>query len=166
MKLNFARWAAGGVVSLFMVFPAAAATYTLSFFNVDDMMTGYITNSKFANKQILQIQFLQTGSIDFSKFVEPGKNSLLITDYNGPQGWTYGYNFQIDGQTYASDSCGTVNIYGCFANEQGPNNQVVFTKTINFGAPAPESATWVLMLIGFVGLGLVANRARGRAAAV
>jgi hypothetical protein len=117
-----------------------SAPYTLRLFNVDDVMSAYITNADYTDQLVLQATFLQdTGNVDISRYIEPGLNDLLIQDYNFFQGWTYGYDFEINGASYASGSCGTANVFGCNDNAQGPDNQVVFSTNIQFDAPSPPS---------------------------
>src|SRR3954469_4610778 len=92
----------------------AAPVYTLRLFNVDDVLTAYITNSNFTHTQFLSANFnVDTGFFDLSSFVRPGSNTLDLSLYNDHGGWTYGYDFRKDGVTVQSDSCGVVTLTGC-----------------------------------------------------
>jgi hypothetical protein len=155
-----ALWLGAGVVST----PVSAAVYTLDLYNVDDVMTAYITNSTYTSQEILQATFLQnTGSVNISGFVKPGMNDITIQDYNYYQGWTYGYNFSIDSVPFAVGSCGTANSYGCDNNAQSPINSIVFSTDVKFNVGGvPEASTWTMMLLGFAGLGFAVYHQRGR----
>ena len=152
----------------FLSTPASATVYTLDLYNVDDVMTAYITNSAYTNFEILQTTFLQnSGAVNISAFVLPGMNDITIQDYNEGQGWTYGYNFSINSVPFAVGSCGTANIYGCDNNEQGPINSIAFSTEIKFNVSGvPEAGTWLMMLFGFAGLGFAGYRRTSRARAI
>ena len=144
---------------------ANADVYTLDFYNVDDLMTGYITNSKNIDTPILQVSFLgNSGPVDISPYVTDGLNDIHIQEYNDYQGWTFGYTFAINGSTVSSGSCGVANYFGCNNNAQGPINAVVFATDIQFNVAnsvvrgVPEPSTWVMMLLGFAGIGLTGYR--------
>ena len=60
---------------------ANADVYTLDFYNVDDLMTGYITNSKKIDTPILQVSFLgNSGPVDISPYVTDGLNDIHIQE--------------------------------------------------------------------------------------
>jgi PEP-CTERM motif len=171
LKSNFGRACLGLVASTTIAVSAASASsvYTLQFYNIDDTMTGYISNSAFSGQEVLQASFLQdTGPVDISSFVRPGSNDILVTDYNGPAGWTYGFDFKIDGVTYDSGVCGSANTIGCNNSDVTHTNQIVFSHDIVFSTPrisaVPEPSTWVLLLSGFAGVGFAAYRRKSRAA--
>ena len=115
------------------VAPARAQnTYSLSFFNVDDVMTGTLNGT-----QVLQVTFNKTGSVNLTPLVAPGFNTLNIQDYNFGGGYTWGYSFLINGvqapnTTGQPLTCGTVNVFGCNNNDQNHQNQVVFNVNYVF----------------------------------
>lgn len=146
----------------------AAALFDLRFFNVDDTMTANITNSDFSDQKILEIGFSQNNPyVDISSFVRPGSNTLAINLFNGPSGYTYGYDFRKDGVSIASGQCGIFNTFGCDNDSYAQG--LVFTRNITFdGGTAqpvpeqavPEPATWLMMLLGFgvIGCAMRAKR--------
>src|SRR5215211_2448562 len=97
--------------------PANASTYLLKFYHVDDDMSAYITNSAFSQKLLFSKGFgADYPYVDISSYVRDGINALTLTLINGPAGYTYGYDFKIDGTSYASAACGIFNTYGCDAD--------------------------------------------------
>lgn len=133
LKSNFGRACLGLVASTTIAVSAASASsvYTLQFYNIDDTMTGYISNSAFSGQEVLQASFLQdTGPVDISSFVRPGSNDILVTDYNGPAGWTYGFDFKIDGVTYDSGVCGSANTIGCNNSDVTHTIRLFFLMTL------------------------------------
>ena len=167
-NLKLVGMAVTGLIALGIVNPAVAdPVYTLRFYNIDDQMSGYITNSNYTDQLIMQYNFLQdSGYVDISSYVEPGLNDILITDFNGPAGWTYGYDFQIDGVTYDLGVCGNVNVYGCDNNAYTPglvySHDIVFTDGPTTAAPEPT--TLVLLGTGLLGFGWLRRRKARNAA--
>lgn len=128
--------------------------FQLRLFNVDDIFTALITNSSFTNQQILQTAFgNDSGLVDISSFVQPGTNLIHVSLFNDFGGWTYGFDFGINGTTFDSGSCGTTGVVGCNNNDQAHQHQIAFTHDIQFQGPAsgvPEpSSAW------FAALGLL-----------
>ena len=146
---------------------ANAATYLLKFYQVDDDMSAYITNSEFSQQLLFSKGFgLDYDYVDISSYVRDGINALSLTLNNGPKGWTYGYDFKIDGTTYASGSCGVFNTHGC--NADSYDQGLVWSTNVRSkgsspaGAPdgagaVPEPASWAMMIAGF---GLVGGSIR------
>jgi hypothetical protein len=154
---------------------ASANTYTLQFFQIDDVMTASITNSAYNQQQMLQESFAAAGPVvDISSFVQPGFNDIHITDCNGPcpgftgnAGWAYGYIFQVNGMTYASAQCGVFNTYGC--NQNSYQQGIVFSTDITFTAPGgsgvsatPLPPTWTMMFLGLGVLGFMGYRRKSK----
>lgn len=145
---------------------AAAATYSLRFFQVDDDLSAYITNSGFSHQLVLHRGFgPDYPYVDITPFVRNGSNTLDLELVNGPMGWTYGYDFRINDVTFASDACGIFNTHGC--NNDAYGQGIVWTKSIQFnvggdqGGPSsevPEPATWLQLLAGFSLLGMAVRR--------
>jgi hypothetical protein len=133
----------------------AAEIFTLKLFHIDDAMKVDITNSFYLGQNILNVGFGNSHpEFDITPYVKKGQNTLDLRLYNGPAGWTYGYDFKRNGVTVSAEDCGTFNIYGC--NKDEYKQGLVWTKSINFTAyedgsvpSVPEPASWALMLIGF-----------------
>ena len=148
-----------------LIMPIAAyciPIYTMHFFHADDQMDGFITNSAHNQTLFLTCNFgADCGVFDFTSFVTPGINTLTVQDFNGPTvgplgpisgsaGYTYGFDFQIDGVTYDSASCGTFNTYGC--NNDSYQTGLVYSHTIQFNGPSPvpSPGTFSLTAIGLL----------------
>lgn len=159
--------------------PASASTYLLKFYQVDDDMSAYITNSDYNQELLFSKEFgADYDYVDISSYVRDGTNALTLTLINGIKGYTYGYDFKIDGVSYASGACGVFNTTGCDADsyDQG----WVWSTNIKFkgsspssvpsgGAGAvPEPASWAMMIAGFGMIGgLTRKRYRaGKGAAI
>jgi hypothetical protein len=120
--------------------------FTLRFFDVDDVLSAYITNSEFTNQLILRSSFGEvTTDVEFSDFVRSGVNTIhleLINTSPG-QGWTYGYDFKVNGKSQDFDQCGTFNRVGCQNDE---SQGVVWTHDIEFtvvDTPRLPQLDWV-----------------------
>jgi hypothetical protein len=144
-----------------------AGVYELRFYDVDDQMYGYISNSEFTHQLVLAKSFQQTASgdtglADISQFVRPGANTLLIEVWNGPAqgpfgpisgwaGWTYGWDFVVDGATVAGGQCGTWNSIGCDNSSYTPG--LVHTDSFTFTVVPVPTAVWMLgSALGVLGL--------------
>lgn len=136
----------------------AADIFDLKFFNVDDTMTAEISNSLFTNVEVNRANFSQDNPyIDISSYVAQGANTLNIKLFNGPAGYTYGYDLRKNGVSIATDHCGVWNTFGCENDRYGEG--LVFTRQISFDggtiqqaeatAAVPEPSTWVMMIGGF-----------------
>jgi hypothetical protein len=150
--LSFLAVASGLIVSEPV---SATPIFTLRLYNVDDQMSAFISNSSFTNQLILQATYQQdTGFFDFSGFVRSGPNVLHLTDVNLGGGWTYGYDFKIDGLSFAADFCGTVGVAGCNNNDQTPGTMLDRQISFNVSNPAsvPEPSSLLLLVSGFAGL--------------
>jgi len=151
------------VISCFACQLQGAPIYTLRFFNTDDVMSGFITNSSYTSQPILTGIFnTDTGDFDFTSYVTAGGNSIALQLLNDHGGWTYGYEFKIDGVIQAQDVCGVVTQTGCILGDftVGP---AVFTTSIVFEGPGgavatPEPASTLLGGFGILALGLYRRR--------
>ena len=162
------RFAAIGLCSL--AAEAQAATYLLKFYNVDDDMSAYITNSDYSQSLLFSKGFGQDYPyVDISPYVRNGINTLSLMLSNGPKGYTYGYDFKIDNVTYASGSCGIFNTYGC--NADSYDQGLVWSTNIRFkgnrptdfpgvSGAVPEPASWAMMIIGFGAIGAFARKSK------
>lgn len=160
---------AAGMLGLGSV-PASAATYLLKFYQVDDDMSAYITNSDYSHQLLFSKGFgADYDYVDISSYVRDGINALTLTLNNGPKGWTYGYDFKVDGVSYASGACGAFNTHGCNADsyDQGLvwSTNVRFKGSSPVGTPGdagavPEPASWAMMIAGFGMIGALTRKHR------
>jgi hypothetical protein len=119
------------VVSLGSGKAFAAPIYDLKFYKVDDVMSAYITNESHENEFMFSRSFGPDYSyVDISSYITDGLNTILLTLENGPAGYTYGYDFRIEGQSYASDDCGIWNTFGC--DNDRYETGIVWTEEISF----------------------------------
>ena len=156
-----------------LVAPANATVYDLRMFQVDDDMNATISNTGFTNQIVMQRSFTSNFNGDaaqyanISEFIRPGLNSLKLSLFNTRSGYTYGYDFRIDGISYASGKCGNFNIFGCDNDSYAMG--LVWSRTIDFvdGVPpttsVPDAPTWLSMIAGFSVVGLSIRRARVKA---
>ena len=173
----------GTALCSFSISEANASDYELQLFSVDDNMYAYITNSVYTD-QLLISQGFSSGNpyANISNYVEPGINIVTLELYNGPKGYSYDWNFGINGVLSASGSCGDWNTYGC--NYDSYAEGLVYVTDLLFSTsgtsvtvdniyaapyvpggqgPAQLSATplpstWTMLIAGFVGLGFFAYR--------
>jgi hypothetical protein len=113
-----------------------AHVYTLRFWNIDNVATAQITNSAYTNQQILtdsQYNPVDTGYVDISSYVRPGSNDVYIQLANTTDGWTISYDFQIDGISSSTYTCGVAGSVGC--NNNAYVSGVVYTQHIVFQSP-------------------------------
>jgi hypothetical protein len=150
-------------ISCFAFQLQGAPIYTLRFFNTDDVMSGFITNSSYTSQPILTGIFnTDTGNVDISSYVTAGSNTIYMQLLNDHSGWTYGYQFKIDGAIQAQDVCGVVTLTGCIFGDFtiGP---AVFTQSIVFQGPGttvatPEPSSMLLGGLGILALGWYRRR--------
>ena len=77
--------------------PANASTYDLRLYNIDDVLSAYVTNAAHVHDLVLSAPYAQdTGFVDISDFVASGLNTLRIELQNFfvGSGYTYGWEFQ------------------------------------------------------------------------
>ncbi len=177
MKLRkLACGVAAGVLAMGAV-PASASTYLLKFYQVDDDMSAYITNSDYNQELLFSKDFgADYDYVDISSYVRDGTNALTLTLINGIKGYTYGYDFKIDGVSYASGACGVFDTTGCDADsyDQGWvwSTNIKFKGTSPSSVPGgsgavPEPASWAMMIAGFGMIGgLTRKRSRSSNRAV
>ncbi|MBP1806593.1 hypothetical protein [Rubellimicrobium aerolatum] len=146
---------------------ASASTYELKFFDVDDVMSAYISNDDLTEELMFSRPFGHDYDyVDITSFVRDGLNTILLTLENGPSGYSYGYDFTIDGASYASGHCGIFNTYGCDADRYGTGEvwrtEIAFTASDV--APVPLPASMALLGSVLAAGGALAARKRRRAA--
>jgi hypothetical protein len=125
---------------------SAAPVFTLGLFNIDDTMRATITNSAFTSTEFLSVTTPNTALFDFSSFVRAGSNTVHLALENTHGGWTYGYEFKINGVVADAGSCGTFSVVGC-KNNDSTVGLAVFTHDFSFqgdgsttvGAPEPSA---------------------------
>lgn len=165
MKLRELACGVAAAVLALGAMPASAATYLLKFYNVDDDMSAYITNSDYSQQLLFSKGFgADYDYVDISSYVRDGINALTLNLVNGPKGWTYGYDFKIDGVSYASGACGVFNTHGC--NADSYDQGLVWSTNVRFkgaspagGAGAvPEPASWAMMISGFGMVGCLTRK--------
>lgn len=146
---------------------AAASNYSLQLFQVDDDMYAYISNSAYNHQLILSRNFWDSLShvdvpVDISSFVKSGDNVISFELYNGPAGYSYGYDLKKDNVSIFYEKCGNYNVYGCNFDQYGEG--LVFSKSIEFtdGATSsvPEPASWLYLVAGFGLIGSAFRQAR------
>ena len=165
-----ARTLAFGAAMLLSSAANAANVYTLRLFQVDDLMQAYITNSYHLGTLMFEKTFAPDHpAVGISPFITTGLNTIDLALFNGPSGYTYGYDFQINGVSFAKDSCGTFNMGGCDNDRYGEG--LVWTDKIRFNVDSngyvsgvPEPATWAMMITGFGMAGWMLRRNRSRLA--
>lgn len=139
----------------------ASPVYDLRLYNVDDVLSAYIINANYSNQLILQELFLgDTGYVNISSYIAPGANDIFLQLYNGPQGWTYGYDFTINGTTFDSGACGTINIFGCNNNEYVSGyvwSQDILFNAVGTNTAIPEPASGSLLIGGLLDMLVLAG---------
>ena len=88
-------------------------------YNIDNSLAAYITNSTYSSQLILSGRFkADTGIVDITRYVTAGTNTITFLLTNTLAGYTWGWEFYINGTLQNSNSCGTVNVAGCNNNDQ------------------------------------------------
>jgi len=134
----------------------AAPIYDLKFYKVDDVMSAYITNDSHENEFMFSRPFgPDYGYVDITSYITDGLNTIRLTLWNGIFGYTYGYDFRIDGQSYASYDCGIWNSYGCDSDRYGEG--IVWTEEISFfvGNQVQDVAAPSLLFLIALALGIM-----------
>jgi hypothetical protein len=83
----------------------------------------------------------------------------------GPSNEYGGFPINVAGNTvFGEEVNGTVIFYGTYSSLSWANPQSEFWYGFNVGfeSVAPEPATWFMMILGFVAVGFLAHRQRGR----
>jgi hypothetical protein len=87
----------------------SGSKYYLHLYNVDDTAKAAVNGV-----QVVQTDYYQdSGWIDITSYLKDGSNTILLTNENGPGGWTYGFEIKKDSNVILTDSCGTVGTAGC-----------------------------------------------------
>lgn len=141
----------------------AVPVYTLQQFNVDDVLSAYITNANFTDQFLLETVFGENETIDFTAFTANGTNTVnfILTSDHG--GWAYGFEIKQDATVLDSGSCGTIGVIGC--NDNNSETGVVFTHAFSFdiggtdtGGAVPEPASILMAGTGFLGVWIYLKR--------
>jgi hypothetical protein len=135
----------------------AAPAYTLRQFNVDDVLSAYITNANFTNQLLLTTLFGQDTTIDFTAFTAPGTNTLNFVLTSDHGGWAYGFEVKQDATVIDSGSCGTITVIGCNNNDGATGTVYTHATTFDIGdgtggGAAPEPASILMTGTGFLGV--------------
>lgn len=138
----------------------ATDTFALRLYDVDDVMSAYITNSTHSQQLMFTANFGQDfGYVDISSYVTPGANDILLQLVNGPAGWTYGYDFTINGASFDAGHCGVFNTIGC--NNSDLSQGLVWSHNVAFDVQSasqsvPEPSSAALELGGLIAMMFVA----------
>jgi hypothetical protein len=144
----------------------ATDTFALRVYDVDDVMSAFITNSSHSQQLMFTANFNQDfGYVDISSYVTPGANDILLQLFNGPAGWTYGYDFTTNGTSFDAGHCGVFNTIGC--NNSDLSKGLVWSHDINFNVesatnPIPEPNAGALVasgLLAMIALALMRKKA-------
>ncbi|MEP6537131.1 MAG: PEP-CTERM sorting domain-containing protein [Bryobacteraceae bacterium] len=136
---------------------SAAPVYTLRQFNVDDVLSAYITNSSFTNQFLLTTLFGQDQTIDFTAFTANGTNTINFVLTSDHGGWAYGFEVKKDAVVLDSGSCGTIMVIGCNNNDGATGTVYTHQTTFEIGSTVPvgdtpEPASILLTGTGFLGV--------------
>jgi hypothetical protein len=134
--MNTARFLTSAWLAFLASVPAYSQIYQLRLYNADDTLTATISNSAGNNQQLRQVGYGQdTGIVDVTSFVKPGSNTIHLSLFNTGGGYTYGYDFYVNGVKTDSNSCGTAGVVGCNNNDQTHQNQIAYTHDISVNGP-------------------------------
>ncbi len=99
--------------------------------HADDRFFAYLTNSRYANKALLETGYQEdTGFVDITPQLTEGNNSIHLFLKNDLGGWTYGYTLEKGGVVLAQDECGNTGYYGCNHNDYTLG--LIFEDTLSF----------------------------------
>ena len=157
MKLTFVAACFAAIATFIPVASLASPilatdSFAVRLYDVDDVMSAYITNSTYSKQLLFTANFNQDfGYVDISSYVAPGTNDILLQLFNGPAGWTYGYDFTINGLSFEADHCGVFNTIGC--KDSDLSKGLVWAHDIVFDVqttlqPIPEPGSAALVLAG------------------
>ena len=122
----------------------SGSKYYVHLYNVDDTAKATVNNGL----QVVQTGYYQdSGWIDITSNLKDGSNTILLTNENGPGGWTYGFEIKKDSNIIFKESCGKVGTEGCMNNDgtQGIVYRNIITLTLGgIGAAIPIDKTTTL----------------------
>lgn len=89
--------------------PQAGDSVQVYIYNIDDQGYVYV-----GSKQVFFWDHARdSGWIDITYYLSPGRNYVTFKVKNLIRRWTYGFKLRKNGQTLYNDSCGTRAVYGC-----------------------------------------------------
>ena len=141
------------------------AAFTLTLYDIDDVMTATIFNDSLLTGELIAQQFVGRESVtyDFTHLVDSGLNRInlsLLNDSPG-SGYTQGWSVLVNDESIAAFECGDFNFVGC--DDSALTQGIVYTADIEFNnvtsvVPVP-AAVW-LFASGLLGLMGIARKRR------